>query len=134
MGGYGGSQGSISHHKYKCIGNSSLKTHITSILPHYTYFTHFTHLMNQLAATWAQGPWAWAHGPMGPGPGQMVEICPLAQAKNWRQCQEWALVSSPRDPAPIFCLGQGADLHHLPRARAHGSMGPGPWALGPCGC
>ena len=27
-------------------------THFT----HYTYFTHFTHLMNQLAATWAQGP------------------------------------------------------------------------------
>ena len=25
--------------------------------------------MNQLAATWAQGPWAWAHGPMGPAPG-----------------------------------------------------------------
>ena len=59
-----------------------------NLVAHYTYFTHFTHLMNQLAATWAQGPWAWAHGPMGPGPGQMVEICPLAQAKNWRQCQD----------------------------------------------
>ena len=48
--------------------NPFLLTHFT----HYTYFTHFTHFMNQLAATWAQGPWAWAHGHglMGPGPAQ----------------------------------------------------------------
>ena len=31
---------------------------------HFTYFTHFTDFMNQLAATWALGPWARAHGPM----------------------------------------------------------------------
>ena len=37
--------------------NPFLLTHFT----HYTYFTHFTDFMNQLAATWAQGPWAWAH-------------------------------------------------------------------------
>ena len=31
------------------------------LLTHFTHYTYFTHFMNQLAATWAQGPWAWAH-------------------------------------------------------------------------
>ena len=61
--------------------NPFLLTHFT----HYTYFTHFTDFMNQLAATWAQGPWAW--GPaQGPGRGQplsKVSIMSEAGKQKW---------------------------------------------------